>query len=78
MTIRTKYRTTLLEADGNRYVKASLFDEFRWCETSVIDRKGWRYDIAQGECDAEDLPGDVRAAALEQKGTFPGYVSWPL
>jgi hypothetical protein len=77
MTIRTKYRAEA-PADGNRYVRYAGAGAYAWCETSVIDRKGWRYDIAQGECDAEDLPVDVRAAALEQKGTFPGYVSWPL
>lgn len=77
MTIKTKYRNTCLPADGKRYVrKDSLGGGYFWCETG--SRGGWRYDVAQGTCDAEDLPLEVKEKADALRGYQPGYVEWPL
>jgi hypothetical protein len=32
---------------------------------------------AEGTCDADDLPADVKQAADELKNTWPNYVVWP-
>ena len=38
-----------------------------WCEQSMEDP---RYDIAQGTCEAEDLPEDVRFMCDHYFGSF--------
>lgn len=61
-----------------RYVSAPGFamTEWRWCEVGD-DR---RFDIRQGFVTPDELPEDVRAAALARRenGVWPFYVEWPL
>ena len=58
-----------------RYVRANVKGgDYSWCEVGD-DR---RYDLRQGLVTAEELPDDIRAAADALRGTWPGYVDWPL
>jgi hypothetical protein len=56
-----------------RYVRKSG-DAYRWCEQSAVNPA---YDVAQGTCDAEDLPDAVRAACDAYTGVFYAC-EWPL
>ncbi len=71
--IRDKYRV-----EGKvkqRYVKRhSSNDYYVWCEQSADDL---RYDVAQGTCEAEDLPEDIKAKC----DAYDGYAyacEWPM
>lgn len=44
-----------------------------WCEQSLEDS---RLDVAQGTCEAEDLPDDVRELCDKYDGQFYACV-WP-
>jgi hypothetical protein len=58
-----------------RYVrKATSQNFYEWCEQSAEKP---RYDIAQGTCEAEDLPEDVRKKCDEYNGSFYAC-EWPL
>lgn len=39
-----------------RFVRKSIYGDFVWCEQNAKDE---RFDIAQGRCDAEDLPAEI-------------------
>jgi hypothetical protein len=71
--IREKYRV-----DGKaraRYVRrAAGKDFYEWCEQSAADP---RYDVAQGTCEAQDLPDEIRAACDANKGMFYAC-EWPM
>ena len=71
MTIRTNYRVT--GPVSKRYVRKSN-DGYRWCEQSAVKPE---CDVAQGTCDAKDLPADVRAACDAHTGAFYAC-EWPL
>ena len=64
--IITKYRVA-----GNiksRYVRKNHSTGiYEWCEQSADNL---RYDIAQGTCEAEDLPEDVKKNCDEYRGAF--------
>ena len=73
--IREKYRV-----EGNvkaRYVKRATGQNFyKWCEQSADDP---RYDVAQGTCEAEDLPDEIRQKCDDFKGDIYLYAcEWPL
>lgn len=58
-----------------RYVRANVKGgDYSWCEVGT-DR---RYDLRQGIVAAEELPEPIKAAADKLRGTWPGYVDWPL
>lgn len=58
-----------------RYVaKSALGNCYRWCEQSAENP---RYDIAQGTCDAEDLPDDVKIKCDTYDGSHYAC-EWPL
>lgn len=57
----------------SRYVRASAYGIYFWCEVGD-DR---RYDIRQGTVEPQELPEAVKAAADALRGTWPGYVDWP-
>lgn len=59
---------------GARYVRRLREDLYAWCESSAADP---RYDVAQGTCEADDLPADIRAVCDAYHGS--GYAcEWPL
>lgn len=71
--IRTAYRKS--GAARARFVRKSPGQDFyKWCEQSLDDP---RYDVAQGTCDAHDLPPEVRACADKHQGAFYAC-EWPL
>ena len=71
--IRTQYRKP--ETAKARYVRKAIEQDFcKWCEQSAEDS---RYDIAQGTCEAEDLPPDIRQKCDEYNGAFYAC-EWPL
>lgn len=73
MTIFTKFRV-----DGpvlKRYVRKSTDGNgYKWCEQSAVTPA---YDVAQGTCDADDLPAAVKAACDAYTGAFYAC-EWPL
>jgi hypothetical protein len=76
--IRTKYRSTtpLKPKLGPvlRYVrKAFKADGYEWCEKQ---QHSWT-DLAQGTCDADDVPASIRAQADPLSGYAFAYVDWP-
>ena len=74
--IRTQYRKP--GTAKARYVRKAIGQDFyKWCEQSAEDS---RYDIAQGTCDAEDLPPDIRKKCDELEGKNAGFYAceWPL
>ena len=72
MTIVTKWRSN--GAPRARYVaKSHVYDTYYWCEQS-FDRQ---YDVAQGTCDAEDLPDDIRAICDAYDGVHYAC-EWPM
>ena len=71
--IRTQYRKP--GTAKARYVRKAIGQDFyKWCEQSADDP---RYDIAQGTCEAEDLPTDIRQKCDEYNGAFYAC-EWPL
>lgn len=75
MSIETTYlaKGHATNDEGDRFVMAVFPSGYAWCLRGV-DR---RYDIAQGTCDASDMPDDVRAAADRRRGHAFSYVEWP-
>lgn len=74
--ILTKYRVA--GPVKTRYVrKSAIHDFYEWCEQSAKDT---RYDLAQGTCEAEDLPEAIRQKCDEMHGkTWGTYAcEWPL
>lgn len=58
-----------------RYVaKAPIGDHYNWCEQNA-DRLAT--DIAQGTCEAEDLPPDIRKYCDENMSCFYAC-EWPF
>ena len=76
--IVTTYESKRLQTrrqQWRRYVrKDAMGDGYSWCITS------WRnkYDVAQGRCEAGDIPADVRALADARRGLAFSYVDWPM
>lgn len=58
-----------------RYVRKAIGgSHYQWAEQSPVDP---RFDIAQGVCDAEDLPDDIRSKCDELEGQNAGlYACW--
>ena len=69
--IITHYRSP--GAARARYIRQQG-DHYRWCEQSAADS---RVDVAQGTCDADDLPPDVADQCMEYRGAFYA-AEWPL
>lgn len=58
-----------------RFVKKAIGQNFyKWCEQGLDDP---RFDVAQGTCDADDLPPEVKARCDEYKGSFYAC-EWPI
>lgn len=59
-----------------RYVRkaAGVDGVYQWCEQSADDP---RYDVAQGTCDAEDLPDDIRDKCDRHTGMGTYACEWP-
>lgn len=58
-----------------RYVRANIKNgDYSWCEVGSDPR----WDLRQGLANADELPDDIRAAADALRGTWPGYVDWPM
>lgn len=71
--IRDQYRTG--GKARARFVKRAAGQDFyKWCEQSDEDP---RYDVAQGTCEAEDLPDDIRAKCDSYDGMHYAC-EWPL
>lgn len=76
ITYLAKGRTT---ADaGDRFVRATFEGAgkphgYFWC----LRGADLRYDIAQGTCDAADLPTEIREAADRRVSQAFRYVEWP-
>ena len=60
---------------GKRYVRAAVDGVYVWCTQSVEKPQ---YDVAQGICDAEEMPQDVKEKADGMRGCAFSYVEWPL
>lgn len=74
MAIRTKYRTS--GKAKARYVRRhTCQDIYVWCEQ---DAENPRFDVAQGTCDAEDLPADIKQICDEAPITGFYACEWPL
>ena len=73
--IQTNYETDAKR--GKRYVRASVAMDgmYNWCIQSA-DKP--QHDVAQGICDAEELPPEVKAAADAMRGRAFNYVEWPI
>lgn len=57
-----------------RFVRAdSLTGRYFWCERDALNPQ---FDIAQGTCDAHDLPDDVRIRCDSYQGAFYAC-EWP-
>lgn len=58
-----------------RYVRKAAGQGFyKWCEQSAENP---RYDVAQGTCEPEDLPEDIRKKCDDQHGAFYAC-EWPI
>lgn len=70
--------TELFRSAGSakaRYVRRSAVEGvYQWCEQSADDT---RYDVAQGTCEASDLPDDIRKKCDEYDGYFYAC-EWPM
>jgi hypothetical protein len=72
--IRESYRVPGKAASG-RFVKRHPGQSwYIWAEQSRDDP---RYDVAQGTCDAEDLPDAIRKACDEYTGAHYPCI-WPF
>lgn len=74
--IVTTHQSRLFEPGRiyRRYVrKDAMGDGYSWCMTS---ERG-KYDVAQGICDASDIPADVKSLADARRGQAFSYVIWP-
>jgi len=70
--IKVKYRV-----EGSvkaRYVRKTEGDQYAWCEQSADNPAR---DVAQGTCEAGDLPEDIRKQCDEYSGAFYA-AEWPL
>lgn len=77
MTITTTWQTRTFDpaAVKSRYVRLKLDRSgYEWCEVGE-DR---RYDLRRGDCDATDIPGDIRERADQLAGMVYRYVDWPI
>lgn len=58
-----------------RYVRKDATGEgYSWCLTSPRTS----FDVAQGRCDADDIPAEIRALADARRGLAFSYVDWPM
>lgn len=73
MAIITKYRTPgRIKA---RFVKkAPGQNNYIWCEQSADNPQ---YDLAQGTCEADDLPENIKKICDEYSGSFYA-TEWPI
>lgn len=71
--IREQYRKQG-EAKARFVKKAVGQDFYKWCEQSASDP---RFDIAQGTCEASDLPTEIRQKCDEYQGSFYAC-EWPM
>lgn len=59
-----------------RYVRKAIFGEhYEFCEQNAEKPQ---FDLAQGTCDAEDLPEHIRAKCAEHGGNAFYACEWPL
>ena len=72
--IVTTYRSETASDDGNRYVGKSARGGYRWC---IQNAKHKQFDTAQGTCDAEDLPLEIREKCDAYDGCHFAC-EWPL
>jgi hypothetical protein len=71
--IRTQYKVS--GTAKARYVrKVAGRNLYKWCVQSAEDL---RFDIAQGTCEAEDLPPEIRQKCNDYRGRFYAC-EWPL
>lgn len=71
--IQTKFRVN--KPAMARFVRKGFVPgEYVWCEQSAEDA---RYDVAQGTCNAEDLPPTIRKKCNEYYGSFYAC-EWPM
>ncbi len=74
--IVTTHQSRLFEPGRiyKRYVRAAIgSDRYEWCMTNSTGR----WDVAQGICDADDIPADVKRLADARRGQAFSYVIWP-
>lgn len=75
MEVTFKARIYSPEAVRTRYVRANIKNgDYSWCEVGSDPR----WDLRQGLALAEEIPEEIRAAADALRGTWPGYVEWPI
>ncbi len=76
--IKTTYGT--INKKGNRYVRKSVGEDqhgrqcYKWC---IQNPDKPRYDVAQGTCDADDLPDHIRKQCDTHTGMFYACL-WPF
>lgn len=72
--IRTKYRVP--GAVRARYIRKKIGQGwYEWCEQSADDP---RYDVAQGTCDAEDVPTEIRQQCDSTPPNGAYACAWPF
>lgn len=59
---------------GNRYVGRSALGGYRWCIQHATKK---HFDVAQGTCDGEDLPKDIREKCDAYDGVHYAC-QWPI
>lgn len=71
--ITTTWKSESEGKEGKRYVGKAANGGYRWCIQNVHKPQ---YDIAQGKCEAEDLPEEIRQKCDEYDGGFYAC-EWP-
>ena len=59
---------------GNRYVGRSARGGYRWCIQHATKK---HFDVAQGSCDGEDLPKNIREKCDAYDGVHYAC-QWPI
>lgn len=72
--IVTAYRSESNHDDGKRYVGKSARGGYRWCIQNAVRPQ---FDTAQGTCDGDDLPDEIRAKC-DAYGGVHYACEWPL
>lgn len=57
-----------------RFVRMDIDGMFHFCEQDSATG----YDMRQGTVDPDELPAQVREAAVARCTFFPSYVEWPF
>lgn len=75
MTINVTYlaKGHTTQDAGDRFVRRCYPTGYAWCLRGL----DLRYDIAQGTCDAQDIPPAIRERADALMGHAFSYVEWP-